>query len=111
MGTVFTWPSKRLSNVARFNPSLWSPAVKPLSFGMFLTGAFFLSAAAHAEEIAITNATVFDGTGAAPYNATVVIEDGKISSIDKSGAIPEGIETLDAEGKALLPGFYDLHVH
>lgn len=85
--------------------------MKPSTFGMFLTGAFFFSAAVHAEELAITNATVFDGTGAGPYNATVVIEDGKIASINKSGETPEGIETLDAEGKALLPGFYDLHVH
>ncbi|WP_143435603.1 amidohydrolase family protein [Henriciella aquimarina] len=85
--------------------------MKPISFGMFLTGAFFLSAPVHAEELAITNATVFDGTGVAPYSATVVIEDGKIASIDKTGAVPDGIETLDADGKALLPGFYDLHVH
>ena len=70
-----------------------------------------ITAPAIAEDLAIVNATVFDATGAEPYTATVTIEDGKITSIDKSGKKPRGIETLDAKGKALLPGFYDLHVH
>lgn len=76
-----------------------------------LTGAATVSLSAAADDVAITNAMVFDGTGAAPYSASVVIEDGLIASVDKSGAVPEGIDVLDAEGKALLPGLYDLHVH
>ena len=70
-----------------------------------------LAAPALAEDLAIINATVFDATGAEPYKATVVIEDDKIKAIDKTGKKPRGMKRLDAKGKALLPGFYDLHVH
>jgi imidazolonepropionase-like amidohydrolase len=74
-------------------------------------GTCLLSLPVLAEDLAIINANVFDATGAAPYAATVVIKDDKIAAIDKSGATPDGMTILDAGGKALLPGLYDLHVH
>lgn len=74
-------------------------------------GACLFAVPALAEDLAIINATVFDATGAEPYAATVVIKDDKITAIDKTGATPEGMTVLDAEGKALLPGLFDLHVH
>lgn len=85
--------------------------MKPLSKIALLAGVAMFALSAAAEDVAITNALVFDGTGTEPYSATVVIEDGIIASIDTTGGVPDGIDVLDAEGKALLPGLYDLHVH
>ena len=61
--------------------------------------------------IAIVGATVFDGTGAAPARATVVIRNGRIEAVGPKVKIPLGARVLKAEGEALLPGFYDLHTH
>lgn len=51
---------------------------------------------------------VFDGTGAAPSPADVVIEDDRIVDV---GTGLDGDEAIDATGKTILPGFFDCHVH
>ncbi len=71
-----------------------------------------VAGSAFAQDLAITGVTVFDGTGADPYKATVVFEDGLISSVDKAaGPAPAGVPAIDGDGLSLLPGFFDLHVH
>jgi imidazolonepropionase-like amidohydrolase len=60
--------------------------------------------------IAIVGATVFDGTGAAPRVATVLVRGGRIVAVGKV-AVPKGAEVIDARGKALLPGLFDVHTH
>jgi imidazolonepropionase-like amidohydrolase len=44
---------------------------------------------------------------------TVLIRGGKISNIDKTGAnqIPKNATQVDATGKFLIPGLWDMHVH
>lgn len=56
----------------------------------------------------LTGATVVDGTGAAPRLADVVVEGGRIVDV---GSGLDGDESIDLTGKALLPGFFDCHVH
>nr|WP_321441315.1 CIA30 family protein [uncultured Hyphomonas sp.] len=74
--------------------------------------AISISGSALAQDLAITGVTVFDGTGAAPYEATVMFDDGLISAVDKSaGSAPDGVPSIDGSGLSLLPGFFDLHVH
>ena len=51
---------------------------------------------------------VFDGTGAAPACADVVIEDGRFVQI---GSGLDGDDRIDCGGKTLLPGLIDCHVH
>src|SRR5688572_28126857 len=60
---------------------------------------------------AIVDATVFDGTGAAPRVATVIIRNGRIAEIGPGLKPPRGAVVVPAKGKALLPGFFDLHTH
>lgn len=64
-----------------------------------------------AERFAITGATVFDGTGAAPVQAVVVVNDGVIESVIPGTKAPRGVKTVSAKGLSLLPGFFDVHAH
>src|SRR5690349_2773815 len=52
--------------------------------------------------------TLFDGTGAPPASADVVVEDGRFVDV---GAGLDGDVAIDVSGKALLPGLIDCHVH
>lgn len=61
--------------------------------------------------LAILNATVFDGVGEVPYRANIVIRNGRIAEIGPRVRAPRGARTVDAAGKALLPGFFDVHTH
>ncbi len=51
---------------------------------------------------------VFDGSGAAPADADVVVEEGRIVGV---GPGLDGDDEVDCTGKALLPGLFDCHVH
>ena len=70
-----------------------------------------LPAAAADRPVAIVGATVFDATGAAPHRANVVIRDGRIAEVGPAVKAPRGALVIDAKGKALLPGFFDVHTH
>lgn len=66
------------------------------------------------EPVAITNANLFDSaTGQSVPGSTVVIEGNHIRAVGKDGAvkIPAQARKVDAGGKALLPGLWDMHVH
>jgi imidazolonepropionase-like amidohydrolase len=63
----------------------------------------------------VHNATLIDGTGAAPIrDAAVVVKDGRIEAVGAAGtlAVPGGTAgDIDAGGGCILPGFIDAHVH
>ncbi len=64
--------------------------------------------------IAFTHVTVIDGTGAAPRTDMVVVVTGdRISAVAKVGdvRVPEGTQIVDATGKFLIPGLWNMHVH
>jgi imidazolonepropionase-like amidohydrolase len=69
------------------------------------------AAPAHGAVTAIVDATLFDATGAAPHVATVIIRDGRIAEVGPGLRPPRGAIVVQAKGKALLPGFFDLHTH
>jgi N-acyl-D-amino-acid deacylase len=61
------------------------------------------------ETVELRNATVYDGSGASPTTANVLVADGKIERVTTE---PGGADRmLDLGGRALAPGFVDMHAH
>lgn len=60
-------------------------------------------------ELIIENATVYDGSGAAPQRANVAVDGGRITAVGQTGT--EARERIDARGQALMPGIIDTHTH
>jgi imidazolonepropionase-like amidohydrolase len=63
---------------------------------------------------AIVGARLIDGTGSAAIeNSVVMVRDGRIVAVGKAGAVkvPVGMRVIHAEGKSLLPGLWEMHVH
>jgi imidazolonepropionase-like amidohydrolase len=64
-----------------------------------------------APHLALLNANVLDvRTGAITTETTVVLRGGKIVSV-ATGPPPGGAETIDLEGRYVLPGLFDAHTH
>ncbi len=68
----------------------------------------------HPQTLVITHVTVIDATGmpARPNEAVLIIGD-RIERVGDSSKtrIPKGAAVLDATGKFLIPGLWDMHVH
>ena len=46
-----------------------------------------------------------------PQRADVLIRDGRIAAVGDAVAAPDGVRTVDAAGKILSAGWFDMHVH
>ena len=57
----------------------------------------------------LKNATIYDGSGSNPFNGNVLIENGKIVEVGNIDNVDA--EIIDINGKALAPGFIDMHSH
>jgi len=67
-----------------------------------------------ANRLVIQGATLISGTGSTPVqNAVVVIEDNRITAVGPAGqvSVPQGAEVIQADGKFIIPGLSDMHVH
>ena len=64
--------------------------------------------------VAFTDATIFDAdAGVARANQTIVIDGARIIGLGPSAStpVPAGATTIDARGKTILPGMWDMHGH
>src|SRR5260370_42055154 len=63
--------------------------------------------------LVLRNGRIFDGTGAAAREGTLVIERNKIARIlpVNSTDWPKDAQVIDVSGKTILPGLIDLHTH
>ncbi|PWT89167.1 MAG: amidohydrolase [Blastocatellia bacterium] len=68
---------------------------------------------ATSQSLAFTHVTVIDMTGAPPkQDMTVIVKGDRIESIQKTERkLPRAIQVIDASGKFLIPGLWDMHVH
>ncbi|MGA7235098.1 MAG: amidohydrolase, partial [Bryobacteraceae bacterium] len=63
---------------------------------------------------AIAGATLIDATGRQPVaDSVVIVRDGRIAAAGLRSAvtIPRGMRVVDAKGKTLLPGLWEMHTH
>jgi N-acyl-D-aspartate/D-glutamate deacylase len=61
-------------------------------------------------DLILRGGTIVDGGGGEPYEADVVVADGRIAAIERNSTA-RGAEEIDAKGKIVTPGFVDLHTH
>jgi imidazolonepropionase-like amidohydrolase len=63
---------------------------------------------------AIAGATLIDSTGRPPLaDSVVIVRDGHIAAVGARSAvpIPRGMAVVEAKGKTLLPGLWEMHTH
>ena len=64
------------------------------------------------DRLTVTNARVFDPrTGGVADGMTIVVEGNRIVSVSPGTAVTATGEVIDAGGKLVLPGLWDMHVH
>lgn len=64
------------------------------------------------QDLVLTHANVVGVTdGRITADATVVVRDGKIVSVETGGVPPQGSEPMDVQGMFVSPGLMDAHVH
>lgn len=64
--------------------------------------------------VALTNAKVYDGTGAPPKTGqTIVIQGDRITAVGSTGSVnvPSGARVIDLQGQTVIPGLVGLHNH
>ena len=65
-------------------------------------------------DLAITGATLIDGTGSPPRpGTTILVRDGRIAAVmsDSEADVADAGTVIDAAGKYVIPGLADMHVH
>ncbi len=89
-------------------------SISPIIAFVCLTFAGAVTAAAQDPPAvrAIVGVTVVDTrSGTLLPDRTVVLEDGRIRSVEPGGAAPAGAAVIDGAGRYLIPGLWDMHVH
>ncbi|MGZ5545694.1 MAG: hypothetical protein ACXWIU_13565, partial [Limisphaerales bacterium] len=72
------------------------------------------SLSASAQTIALSHATVIDGTGAAPLqDATIIMSGGRITAMGPAAKVktPQDAQVIDLTGKTIIPGIINAHSH
>ena len=67
-----------------------------------------------ARSLVLKNVSVIEMTGAPPKNGlTVVVKGNRIAAVGGAGKVrgPKNAQVIDAGGKYLIPGLWDMHVH
>jgi imidazolonepropionase-like amidohydrolase len=68
----------------------------------------------HAGSYAIVGARIIDGTGAPPIeDGVIVVREGRIEAEGPPATtpVPARLPRVDARGKTIIPGLWDMHVH
>ena len=69
--------------------------------------------AAESNQLVVRHATIIGGTETAASNMIIVVDHGRIVEVRKDavGSLPSTETVVDATGKFIIPGLWDMHVH
>jgi imidazolonepropionase-like amidohydrolase len=84
------------------------------ALGLLLAGAALAQGEGGSAALVLTHVNLIDATGSpAQPDVTVVVQDQHIVEVGQSGSVqaPKGAKVVDATGKYLIPGLWDMHVH
>jgi imidazolonepropionase-like amidohydrolase len=72
-----------------------------------------MALSALAQDLDLVNATLIDGTGAAPRSGmSIIVRGGRIAALESRAPAPtEGVRRIELGGRYLLPGLIDAHAH
>ena len=93
------------------------PGIRVLAIPALLWLAAIFSSSAHPQKtksLAIDHVTVIDVDGGPELaDQTIIVRGDSISVVAKSGSveIPKDAQRIDARGKFLIPGLWDMHTH
>ena len=73
--------------------------------------AIIITSTIDAQNILIKNGSLITITNGIKENTDILIEQGKISKIDKDIKVKDGIKIIDAKGMFVMPGIIDAHSH
>jgi imidazolonepropionase-like amidohydrolase len=93
----------------RRNVWMW-PVISGLLLGLMSA----IPGNAQGQALVIEGGTLIDGTGAAPrQNAVIVMEGDRIRAIGTKGQVtyPPNAKVIQADGRYILPGLFECHVH
>ena len=66
----------------------------------------------NAPKVLLTHVRIIDGTGAAPTeDQSILIENGKITSISKETSAAPDVAVVDLKGHTVIPGLVGMHDH
>ena len=87
--------------------------IKPILFASGITFALCIVVfSVQAGTLVISNATLIDGTGAAPQeDMTIVIEDELVQSVGTNTTEIKDARHINAKGRFVMPGLVDMHTH
>ena len=60
-------------------------------------------------DLIVRGGTIVDGTGVAPFEGDVAIQDGRIAAVGHVEG--DARQEIDARGRIVTPGFVDIHTH
>ena len=67
---------------------------------------------AQSQALILRNVTLIDGTGAAAQpGVTLVITGNRITDVGRNVRVPPQAQVVDATGKFVIPGLWDMHIH
>jgi len=88
--------------------------VKRLLFALSLVGIGAVAGGAQEPVMVLQGGRLIDGTGAPPIeDAMVIVEGGRIRAVGRRGqfSVPAGADVIRTDGRTILPGLVDMHLH
>ena len=101
-------------HIAEFGADFFLKQFAVLLLAMTLTTATFAEAETSELTLVLSHVNVIDATGTPMQSdMTVIVKNQHITKIAKSGKVrlPPHAKIVDATGKYLIPGLWDMHVH